>query len=292
MDYLERYLDFMRSQMDDLTGLKFGLDASNGMASLLVRKLFPQATIVNDTMDGSFPAHSPNPLDPEARREMSEVVRREGLDLGVIFDGDADRCMVVDEKGDFVQPDYLIPLVVAVKGEKVIHDVRTSRGVIEYIREQGGEPVMVPVGHAFAKPILRQIGSVGGGELAGHYYFRDFHGCDSGMLAAIRILGAAAKAKRRGETFSRLMAPIATRYANSGELNYKVSDKDGAMARIREWFGGEVNDLDGYRMEKPEGWMSVRKSNTEPYLRLLVEATSEAVMREWIRGAEKIIHES
>ena len=292
MDYLERYLAFMRSQLGDLTGLKFGLDASNGMASLLVRKLFPQATIINDEMDGSFPAHSPNPLDPAARRQMSELVRREGLDLGVIFDGDADRCMVVDEKGDFVQPDYLIPLVVPVKGEKVIHDVRTSRGVIEYIREQGGEPMMVPVGHAFAKPILRKIGSIGGGELAGHYYFRDFHGCDSGLLAAIRILGEAAKAKRAGMVFSQLMAPIATRYANSGELNYRVEDKDGAMERIREWFGGEVNDLDGYRMEKPEGWMSVRKSNTEPYLRLLVESQSEALMREWIRGAEKIIHES
>lgn len=292
MDYLERYLAFMRSQLGDLTGLKFGLDASNGMASLLVRKLFPQATIINDEMDGSFPAHSPNPLDPAARRQMSELVRLEGLDLGVIFDGDADRCMVVDEKGDFVQPDYLIPLVVPVKGEKVIHDVRTSRGVIEYIREHGGEPVMVPVGHAFAKPILRKIGSIGGGELAGHYYFRDFHGCDSGLLAAIRILGEAAKAKREGMTFSQLMAPIATRYANSGELNYRVEDKDGAMERIREWFGGEVNDLDGYRMEKPEGWMSVRKSNTEPYLRLLVEAQSEALMREWIRGAEKIINES
>ena len=292
MDYLERYLAFMRSQLGDLTGLKFGLDASNGMASLLVRKLFPQATIINDEMDGSFPAHSPNPLDPAARRQMSELVRREGLDLGVIFDGDADCCMVVDEKGDFVQPDYLIPLVVPVKGEKVIHDVRTSRGVIEYIREQGGEPVMVPVGHAFAKPILRKIGSIGGGELAGHYYFRDFHGCDSGLLAAIRILGEAAKAKREGMVFSQLLAPIATRYANSGELNYRVEDKDGAMERIREWFGGEVNDLYGYRMEKPEGWMSVRKSNTEPYLRLLVEAQSEALMREWIRGAEKIIHES
>lgn len=292
MDYLERYLAFMRSQLGDLTGLKFGLDASNGMASLLVRKLFPQATIINDEMDGSFPAHSPNPLDPAARRQMSELVRLDGLDLGVIFDGDADRCMVVDEKGDFVQPDYLIPLVVPVKGEKVIHDVRTSRGVIEYIREQGGEPVMVPVGHAFAKPILRKIWSIGGGELAGHYYFRDFHGCDSGLLAAIRILGEAVKARREGMVFSQLMAPIATRYANSGELNYRVEDKDDAMERIREWFGGEVNDLDGYRMEKPEGWMSVRKSNTEPYLRLLVEAQSEALMREWIRGAEKIIHES
>ena len=291
MDYLERYLAFMRGKLGDLSGLKFGVDASNGMASLLVGKLFPGARIINDTMDGRFPAHSPNPLNAEARKEMSELVRREGLDAGVIFDGDADRCMLVDERGEFVQPDYLIPLVVELKGNKVIHDVRTSRGTIEYIREQGGEPVMVPVGHAFAKPLLRKYGAIGGGELAGHYYFREFYGCDSGVLAAIRILGKVAEAKRSGKTFSEMMKPIGGRYCNSGELNYKVADKDGAMERIREWFGGEANDMDGYRMEKAEGWMSVRKSNTEPYLRLIAEAKDRSTMEAWVKGAEAIIGE-
>ena len=289
MDYLERYLAFMQAQLPDLSGLKFGIDCSNGMAALLAARLFPGAKLINATLDGNFPAHSPNPLDPAAREQLSALVRAEKLDLGVIFDGDADRCMVVDEQGAFVQPDYLIPLVVEIKGNKVIHDVRTSRAVIEYIREQGGEPVMVPVGHAFAKPALRKVGAIGGGELAGHYYFRDFHGCDSGILAAIRILGKAAAAKSAGKTFSALMAPIAGRYANSGERNYKVALKDEAMAAIRQWFGGLAETMDGYRLEKPEGWISVRKSNTEPYLRLIVEATSRELMQTWIAQAEEII---
>lgn len=289
MGYLERYLAFMQAQLPDLSGLRFGIDCSNGMAALLAARLFPGARIINDALDGNFPAHSPNPLDPAAREQLSALVRAEKLDLGVIFDGDADRCMVVDEQGAFVQPDYLIPLVVEIKGNKVIHDVRTSRAVIEYIREQGGEPVMVPVGHAFAKPALRKVGAIGGGELAGHYYFRDFHGCDSGILAAIRILGKAAAAKRAGKTFSALMAPIAGRYANSGERNYKVALKDEAMAAIRQWFGGRAETMDGYRLEKPEGWISVRKSNTEPYLRLIVEATSRELMQTWIAQAEEII---
>lgn len=289
MGYLERYLAFMQAQLPDLSGLRFGIDCSNGMAALLAARLFPGTRIINDALDGNFPAHSPNPLDPAAREQLSALVRAEKLDLGVIFDGDADRCMVVDEQGAFVQPDYLIPLVVEIKGNKVIHDVRTSRAVIEYIREQGGEPVMVPVGHAFAKPALRKVGAIGGGELAGHYYFRDFHGCDSGILAAIRILGKAAAAKRAGKTFSALMAPIAGRYANSGERNYKVALKDEAMAAIRQWFGGRAETMDGYRLEKPEGWISVRKSNTEPYLRLIVEATSRELMQTWIAQAEEII---
>ena len=289
MDYLERYLAFMASQLPDLSGLKFGIDCSNGMASLLVPRLFPGAAVINVELDGSFPAHSPNPLDPAAREQISKLVGDGKLDLGVIFDGDADRCMVVDEKGAFVQPDYLIPLVVETKGNKVIHDVRTSRAVIEYIHEHGGEAVMVPVGHAFAKPALRKVGAIGGGELAGHYYFRDFHGCDSGILAAMRILGKAALAKRAGKTFSELMAPISGRYFNSGERNYKVERKDAAMEAVRQWFGGEVEAMDGYRLEKPEGWLSVRKSNTEPYLRLIIEAKSAELLQSWLAGAEEVI---
>lgn len=291
MDYLERYLRFMRAELPDLSGVRFGIDCSNGMASLLVRELFPSASIINCGLDGRFPAHSPNPLDAAARVQIAELVRRENLDCGVIFDGDADRCMFIDERGEFVQPDYLIPFVTCFEGEKVIHDVRTSRGVIEYIRAHGGEPVMVPVGHAFAKPALRRTGAIGGGELAGHYYFRDFHCCDSGILAAIRILGRIAEAKRGGKTFSQLVAPVQGGYANSGERNYRVTDKDAAMERIKNWFGGEICDMDGYRMEKPEGWMSVRKSNTEPYLRLIVEAKSRELTEQWIAKAEELMHD-
>lgn len=291
MDFRERYLSFMKSRLGDLSGLDFAVDCSCGMASLLVEDLFPGAATINCGLDGSFPAHSPNPLAAEAREQISRLVRERGLDCGVIFDGDADRCMFVDERGGFVQPDFLIPFVVPLGGNKVIHDVRTSRGTIDFIRAHGGEPLMVPVGHVFAKKVLRESGAIGGGELAGHYYFRDFHCCDSGILAAIRILEKIAESKRNGASFSQMVAPVKGRWANSGERNYRCENKDAAMERVKSAFRGEVNNLDGYRIEMPEGWISVRKSNTEPYLRLIVEAESDALMRSWIEQAERAVNE-
>ena len=238
--YWTRYRDYLRAKLAEspIANLRFAVDCSNGMSSLFVHELFPNAVILNDTPDGNFPAHSPNPLNAESREQLAAVVREQRLDCGVIFDGDADRAMFVDETGAFVQPDYLIPIVAkaemergngnsrssgletASPGKAVLHDIRTSRGAIEVIREMGCEPVMVPVGPAFAKPKMRELSAPCGGELAGHYYFAEFHNCDSGLLAAIRILQQVAAAKAAGETFSQLMAPITTRYANSGELNY------------------------------------------------------------------------
>ncbi len=301
LDGLPRYLVWQREHGPVLpadSGLRYAVDCSNGMSSLLVRELFPGAEVINDTLDGRFPCHAPNPLKSEAREQIAELVREKKLDCGVIFDGDADRCMFVDERGEFVQPDYLIPIVaratlakLGVAGAakpKIIHDVRTSRGAIEAIRSLGCEPVMVPVGHAFAKPILRKIGAVCGGELAGHYYFGEFFGCDSGVLAALRILNETAKAKAAGLTFSELMRPICAKYANSGELNYKVGDKDAAIVRVlataRRNLPAEVSrsEMDGIRIDYAEGWFSVRKSNTEPYLRLLVECDTAVRLKAWV----------
>ena len=152
----------------------------------------------------------------------------------------------------------------------------------------GCEPVMVPVGHAFAKPILRKIGAVCGGELAGHYYFSEFHGCDSGVLAALRILGEVAKAKAEGKTCSEMMRPISGVYANSGEMNFKVGDKDAAIARVLATATGKLprefsrSELDGIRIEYAEGWVNIRKSNTEPYLRLIVECDTADRLENWI----------
>ena len=299
MDYLERYLFWMKEHKPNLDGLRFAIDCSNGMASILVRELFSEAVIINDTLDGTFPNHSPNPLKTEAREQIAALVRERRLDCGVIFDGDADRCMFVDERGAFVQPDYLIPIVARAtlnsnaqtlkhsNNPKIIHDVRTSRGAIEELKRMGCEPVMVPVGHAFAKPILREIGAVCGGELAGHYYFGEFHGCDSGVLAALRILGEVAKAKVEGKAFSEMMRPISGVYANSGEMNFKVEDKDSAIARVlataNEKLPQELSrsELDGIRIEYAEGWINIRKSNTEPYLRLIVECDTAERLGDW-----------
>ena len=302
-DALSRYIAWQQGRVNlaALSGLKFAVDCSNGMSSLFVREMFPDAVLLNDTPDGTFPAHSPNPLKAEAREQIAKVVREKGLDCGVIFDGDADRAMFVDERGEFVQPDYLIPIVaratmgseeLRVKSEelgkaKIIHDVRTSRGAIETLREDGFEPEMVPVGHAFAKPILRKIGALCGGELAGHYYFSEFFGCDSGLLAATRILGEIAKAKQAGKTFSEMMKPIVSRYANSGEINFKVDDKEAAIERVlavAKSLGEETgrSEIDGYRLEYRDGWISVRKSNTEPYLRLLVECRTREMLDNWV----------
>lgn len=300
--FLKRYVEWQKKQSNNLTleHLRYAVDCSNGMASLLVHELFPGAIVINDTLDGTFPNHSPNPLKAEAREQIAALVREKGLDCGVIFDGDADRCMLVDEKGEFVQPDYLIPIVAratlaAIKQSnnqnnltisRVIHDVRTSRGAIEEIRRMGCEPLMVPVGHAFAKPILRESGAVCGGELAGHYYFREFHCCDSGVLAALRILGEIAKAKTEGRTFSEMMKPIIGVYANSGEINFKVEDKDAAIMRVLACAAERLpppcsrSDIDGIRIEYDEGWINVRKSNTEPYLRLIAERRGD--VGEWV----------
>ena len=309
-DRLAAYLDWMRARNPALdainASLRLAVDCSNGMASLFARAVFPQATLLNDTPDGTFPNHSPNPLKAEAREQIAALVRAQGLDCGVIFDGDADRCMFVDERGDFVQPDYLVPIVARAtlnsntqnlktpKPPKIIHDVRTSRGAIEELRRMGCEPVMVPVGHAFAKPILREIGAVCGGELAGHYYFGEFHGCDSGVLAALRILGEIAKAKAEGKSFSEMMRPISGVYANSGEMNFKVEDKDASIARVLSCAAASLppsvsrSELDGIRIEYAEGWVNIRKSNTEPYLRLIVECDTADRLENWtmvLKGA-------
>ena len=302
--FVSRYVEFLKSKLTanfsfsaSSHPLKIGIDCSNGMASLLVHDVFPDAVVINDTLDGSFPNHSPNPLKAEAREQIAALVRERKLDCGIIFDGDADRAMFVDENGGFIQPDYLIPIIASTFGDaggsRIIHDVRTSRGSIEMIREMGCEPVMVPVGHAFAKPKMRETGAVCGGELAGHYYFREFFGCDSAFLAAIHVLAAFARFRLEVEngvsTFSEMMKPIISRYANSGELNFKVEDKDATIDRVLAFAAANLplevsrSMMDGIRIEYDEGWINVRKSNTEPYLRLIVEAKTEPLMQEWVR---------
>ena len=295
--WVGEYVKWMKERAPDFSKLRYAVDCSNGMASILAKELFPGAIIINDVLDGGFPAHSPNPLKAEAREQAAALVREHSLDCAVIFDGDADRCMFVDERGGFVQPDYLVPVVAkgaaamageSLAGAKIIHDVRTSRGAISAIEAMGAEAVMVPVGHAFAKPALRGSGAICGGELAGHYYFRDFHCCDSGVLAALMVLGEIARAKREGRSFGEMMKPVSSVYANSGELNFKVEDKEAAMVRMLEAaerrFPREISrsEIDGVRVEYAQGWFNVRKSNTEAYLRLIVECKDKDTLSDWV----------
>jgi len=282
VDYRDAFVAWLKERMGDLSGLRYAVDCSNGMAGLIIRDVLGDAPLyLNEELDGCFPNHSPNPLDVENCEQLMEAVKANALDVGVIFDGDADRVMFVDETGAFIQPDYLTPVIARTylrhePGATVIHDIRTSRGAIEALRADGAKTVMGKVGHAFAKVALRELGAVCGGELAGHYYFRDFFCCDSGELAALVVLEALAEAKRRGHSFSQLMAPIMC-YANSGETNFTVLDKDAAIAAVLgalEPFGtpDARYDFDGVRIEYADWWVNVRKSNTEPYLRLIVEA--------------------
>ena len=280
--YRDAFVAWLRERKGDLSGLRFAVDCSDGVAGLIARDVLGEGPLyLNEVPDGRFPNHAPNPLDVENCEQLMAAVKAGALDVGVIFDGDADRVMFVDETGAFIQPDYLIPIIARrylrqEPGATVIHDIRTSRGAIEALRADGAKTVMGKVGHAFAKVALRELGAVCGGELAGHYYFRDFFCCDSGELAALVVLEAIAEAKRNGVSFSQMMVPIMC-YANSSETNFTVQEKDAAIAAVLDAlavFGAPDAryDFDGVRIEYADWWVNVRKSNTEPYLRLIVEA--------------------
>ena len=291
IDLRQQYIQWLLAFKRDLGGLKLAVDCSDGVAGLVIRDLLGDAPIyLNEQPDGHFPHHTPNPLEAASREQLTAMVKARQLDIGVIFDGDADRVMFVDERGEFVQPDYLIPLIARwflkkEPGATIIHDIRTSRGVVEALKADGARTVMGKVGHSFAKLLMRETSAVCGGELAGHYYFRDFFCCDSGELAALLVLSAVAEARRQGILFSEMIAPI-RRYANSGELNYKIADQGGAIAAVsavlRSWGPPQAYfDFDGMRWEYAEGWISLRKSNTEPYLRLIIETIDYTLLTKW-----------
>ncbi len=297
--FIAEFIDFLRPWVPDLSGVRLVVDCSDGMASLIVRELFGVAPVYVAAMpDGAFPNHAPNPFEPAGRTLICKTVREKKADTGVIYDGDADRMMLIDENGDFVRPDLMIgimalPFLRKYPGATILHDIRTSRGVTEYLRESGAETAMWKVGHAFAKVKMRELNAVFGGELAGHYYFRDFHWCDSGELASLVALGEIAVARRRGTPLSALVAPI-DRYANTGELNFRIEDKAGAMERLRNHFVSKAEpeafyDFDGYRIEYRDWWFNVRPSNTEPYLRLIVEAKTPEMLAERRTEMEKIL---
>lgn len=291
------YLRFLRPFVD-YENISMGIDCSNGMAALFVKQLFGGDPVyLYDSLDGSFPNHEPNPLVEANVEDLKNLVRKNRLDIGVIFDGDADRVMFVDEAGRFVSPDLMIGVLAHHFLEKekgnVLHDIRTSRGVAEYIEKMDGTAHMWKVGHAYAKVKLREIGGIYGGELAGHYYFRDFYYCDSGILAAILVLNVVSRMKKQGLSFSGLLENISP-YAFSGEMNFRIEEKQAAMEKLRETFTNDEQttafyDFDGYRIEFPDWWFNVRPSNTEPYLRLVAEARDKALLSEKVEALKKVL---
>ena len=299
-DIKKDYLAFLLKYKGDLSGLKIAMDVSNGMASLFVRDVFgDQPTYIYEEMDGSFPNHEPNPLVPANVEDLKKLVAQTKADVGVIFDGDADRVMFVDENSRFISPDLMIAVLghyfLEERGEKgYIHqDIRSSKAVGEYLAPMGGIMNTWRVGRAYAALKLRELDGVYGGELAGHYYFRDFFYSDSGLLAAILILNVIAKKKAEGLTLSALIGRI-EKYQNSGEINFKLDRKQEAMDAVRDWFMSQEKatasmDFDGYRVEFPDWWFNIRPSNTEPYLRFLCEATTKELLDEKVSKVKEII---
>ncbi|MGW0573895.1 phosphomannomutase/phosphoglucomutase [Streptomyces tauricus] len=290
-DTLEDYAAHLRGLVDltSIRPLKVVVDAGNGMGGHTVPTVFAGLPLTLVPMyfelDGTFPNHEANPLDPANIVDLQKRVREEGADLGIAFDGDADRCFVVDERGEPVSPSAITALVAARELAKhggkgtVIHNLITSWSVPEVVRENGGTPVRTRVGHSFIKAEMAASGAIFGGEHSAHYYFQDFWNADTGMLAALHVL--AALGGQEG-TLSDLVAQY-DRYAGSGEINSTVDDQSARLAAIRAAYEGRegvtLDDLDGLTVTAADWWFNVRPSNTEPLLRLNAEARDEQTMQ-------------
>lgn len=289
-DMLAEYAEFLRGLVD-LSGirpLKVVVDAGNGMAGHTVPKVFEGLPVevvpMYFELDGDFPNHEANPLDPANLVDLQAKVREVGADAGLAFDGDADRCFVVDENADPVAPSAITALVAVRElakepGATVIHNLITSHAVPEIVAERGGKPVRTRVGHSFIKQTMAETGAIFGGEHSAHYYFRDFWKADSGMLAALHVLAALGG---QDGALSGLMAEY-SRYAASGEINSTVDDQAGRMSAVAETYrersGARIDELDGLTVELADGsWFNIRPSNTEPLLRLNVEAPDAAAV--------------
>ncbi|HEY1571382.1 MAG TPA: phosphomannomutase/phosphoglucomutase [Pseudonocardiaceae bacterium] len=289
-DLLGAYADYLRGLVDlmSIRPLKVVVDAGNGMGGYTVPRVLAglplDVTPMYFELDGDFPNHEANPLDPKNIVDLRAKVRETGADIGLAFDGDADRCFVVDERGEPVSPSTITALVAVRElgkqpGGTVIHNLITSHAVPEIVAEHGGKPVRTRVGHSFIKQKMAETGAIFGGEHSAHYYFRDFWRADTGMLAALHMLAALGE---QPGPLSELTAAY-SRYAASGEINSTVDDQAGRAAAVKAAFaereGATVDELDGLTVDLPDGsWFNLRASNTEPLLRLNVEAPdSDAV---------------
>jgi phosphomannomutase len=282
--YVDRVLSFV--DVSSIRPLRVVIDAANGMAGAMLPPVLERLPIDARTYyfepDGTFPNHEPNPLLPENREFIVAKTLEEGADLGVAFDGDADRCFFVDDTGEFVPGDFVTALLAQAvlerePGAKIIYDVRASWAVPDTIERGGGVPLVNRVGHAFIKHRMREEAAVFGGEVSGHYYFRDFSQADSGVVPFLLVLELISK---RGEKLSEILRSFRERYFLTGELNTPVADVPLKLQELQERFGpdGRVSHLDGVSVDFDDWHFNVRPSNTEPLLRLNLEARSKELM--------------
>jgi len=288
-DLLQAYADHLHKLVSFKGNrpLKIVIDAGNGMAGFTAPAIFDRlgAEIIPlyFELDGNFPNHEANPIDPANLRDLQKSVLENKADIGLAFDGDADRCFLVDEKGETVDPSLLTSLIASRElakhpGATIIHSLISSRTVVEVINELGGVPVRSRVGHSYIKALMAETGAIFGGEHSGHFYFKDFWRADSGALAALHALAALGESE---QTISQLLAPF-KRYVASGEVNSRVADSALVIKAIKEKYSVlsefEIDELDGLTVSTSTWWFNVRASNTEPLLRLNVEADTAANM--------------
>jgi phosphomannomutase len=291
-EMLTAYVDFLLAIFPAQTGgtlrpLKVVIDAGNGMAGHTAPAVMERINVdvipMYFELDGTFPNHEANPIDPKNLADLQKRVIKEKADIGLAFDGDADRCFLVDEKGNLVNPSALTCLIAVRElkrkpGSSIIYNLISSKSVAEVVNEHGGKAIRSRVGHSFIKKLMAETGAIFGGEHSGHFYFADFWRADSGMLAALFALTELAESNG---SMSELMSPY-NRYFASGEINTKVADIQATLARVESSFGAGngFDELDGMTFTGDTWWFNVRASNTEPLLRLNVEANSEAKMKE------------
>jgi phosphomannomutase len=288
-DLLEEYVDHLLALVDvsNIRPLKIVIDAGNGMggytAPAVFKRLNAEVIEMYFELDGTFPNHEANPIDSANLVDLQKAVKKHGADIGLAFDGDADRCFLVDEKGDLVNPSALTSLIATRELKKypasnIIYNLISSRAVKEVVEENGGTAIRSRVGHSYIKKLMAESGAVFGGEHSGHFYFRDFWKADSGMLAALHAIAALGEAKK---PLSSLLKEF-NRYHSSGEINSTVADAKAAMSLVEKMYakkdGVEVDHLDGLTIDGDTWWFNLRASNTEPLLRLNVEASTQARM--------------
>ena len=288
-DMLNSYVDHLLSLVDlsEIRPLKIVIDAGNGMAGHTAPAVFARLNCeiipLFFELDGTFPNHEANPIDAKNLKDLQKAVKKHSADIGLAFDGDADRCFLVDENGDLVNPSTLTALIADRElkknpGANIIYNLISSRAVVEIVEESGGKAIRSRVGHSYIKKLMAETGAVFGGEHSGHFYFKDFWRADSGMLAALHAIAALGEAKT---PLSKLLKPY-SRYLSSGEINSQVADAQISMTEIEAKFGESagngVDHLDGLTVNGDTWWFNVRASNTEPLLRLNVEAKTQARM--------------